>query len=382
MIHRVPIRKPSWVINGETTSIIVIANDVTERIHKKKELEDLNQQLEIALNAGQLGSYHLDLITSEISCSKIFKSIYGLENDKAINFGILMNMILPEYRDELVKTVETSIAEKSTYHAEYQIKCPDDSIRWIHSSGTPFFDTNGKALTITGITVDITERKSYDAQKDDFLGIASHEFKTPLTSLKATIQLMMRLKEKNNHEMIPRLIDQSAHSLNKLTSLVDDLLNMHRISEGQLKLEKTKFNIYRMLTNCCQYLNNDYKYEIIGDSELTIDADENRIEQVIINFLNNAVKYAPLSKKIILQFEQRKEKVKIAVTDFGDGIDSQVQPYLFDRYYRVNHEGKKYSGLGLGLFISSEIIKRHHGEIGVESSLGNGSTFWFNLPIN
>lgn len=368
--------------NGETTSIIVIANDVTERIHKKKELEDLNQQLEIALNAGQLGSYHLDLITSEISCSKIFKSIYGLENDKAINFGILMNMILPEYRDELVKTVETSIAEKSTYHAEYQIKCPDDSIRWIHSSGTPFFDTNGKALTITGITVDITERKSYDAQKDDFLGIASHEFKTPLTSLKATIQLMMRLKEKNNHEMIPRLIDQSAHSLNKLTSLVDDLLNMHRISEGQLKLEKTKFNIYRMLTNCCQYLNNDYKYEIIGDSELTIDADENRIEQVIINFLNNAVKYAPLSKKIILQFEQRKEKVKIAVTDFGDGIDSQVQPYLFDRYYRVNHEGKKYSGLGLGLFISSEIIKRHHGEIGVESSLGNGSTFWFNLPIN
>ena len=367
--------------NGETTSIIVIANDVTERIHKKKELEDLNQQLEIALNAGQLGSYHLDLITSEISCSKIFKSIYGLDNNEEINFGILMNMILPNYRDALVKTVEDSIADKSTYHAEYQVRCPDGSIRWIHSSGTPVFDADGNALTITGITVDITERKSYDAQKDDFLGIASHELKTPLTSLKATIQLMIRLKEKNDYTMIPRLIDQSAHSLNKLTSLVDDLLNMHRISEGQLRLEKTKFNVYRMLTNCCQYLNNDYQFDITGDNKLLINADENRIEQVIMNFLNNAVKYAPHSKRILLQFEQQKEKVKIAVTDFGEGIDSQVQPYLFDRYYRVNHEGKKYSGLGLGLFISSEIIKRHHGEIGVESSLGNGSTFWFELPI-
>lgn len=369
--------------SDETIAIIVIANEVTERINKKKELEDLNQQLEIALNAGQLGSYHLNLQNQELTGSSIFRTIYGLKNDEDILFEDIMNIIMPEYREPIYDKINQSIESREPYNAEYKIKKKDQSIHWIHSSGLPSYDANGVAIGMTGIALDITKRKNYETQKDDFLGIASHELKTPITSLKATIQLLTRLKENPNHPMIPKLIDQSSQSLEKLNTLVDDLLNMHRISEDQLQLKKQTFNISKMLEDCCNDIRLDGKFKLIidGDLSTTVTADEHRIEQVVVNFVNNAVKYAADSEKIHLIIEPTKKNVKVTVKDFGAGIDPSVQPYLFDRYYRATHEGRKYSGLGLGLYISSEIIKKHGGEIGVESTVGEGSSFWFTLPL-
>ncbi|MCX8523874.1 ATP-binding protein [Chryseobacterium formosus] len=369
--------------SDETIAIIVIANEVTERINKKKELEDLNQQLEIALNAGQLGSYHLNIQNQELTGSSIFKTIYGLKDNEDLQFDDIMNIIMPEYREPIYDKINQSIESREPYNAEYKIKKKDQSIHWIHSSGLPSYDANGLAIGMTGIALDITKRKNYETQKDDFLGIASHELKTPITSLKATIQLLTRLKENPNHPMIPKLIDQSSQSLEKLNTLVDDLLNMHRISEDQLQLKKQNFNISKMLEGCCNDIRLDGKFKLIidGDLSTTVTADENRIEQVVVNFVNNAVKYAADSEKIHLIIEPTEKNVKVTVKDFGAGIDPSVQPYLFDRYYRATHEGRKYSGLGLGLYISSEIIKKHGGEIGVESTVGEGSSFWFTLPL-
>lgn len=366
----------------ETVSIIVIANEVTDRIHKNKELENLNQQLSIALDAGQLGSYNLDIKTGIMTCSDICKANYGLTKHDCFNFEDLINTIVPEYRDMVNEKVSQSLKTGKPYQAEYLIRWADGSLHWMSASGLPSYDADGHPKNMIGVTVDITTRKNYETQKDDFLGIASHELKTPITSLKATIQLLTRLKENPNHPMIPRLIDQSAQSLEKLNSLVDDLLNMHRISEGQLRLERESFNVAKMLEKSFEYIRFVEKYQLIidGDFDANMYADEHRIEQVVINFVNNAMKYAPTSDKIIIEIKRSENKIKVSVKDFGEGIDASVQPYLFDRYYRVNHEGKKYSGLGLGLYISSEIIKRHDGEIGVESILGEGSTFWFTIP--
>lgn len=368
---------------GNTVSIIVIANEVTERIKKNEELEDLNQQLQIALHAGQLGSYNLDLKTGKMICSAICKSNYGVQNNEPFNFEDLMKAIVPEHRDLVKEKVEEAIRNKATYHAEYLIKWPDGSSHWMSATGLPSYDAEGNATNMIGLTVDITKRKNYETQKDDFLGIASHELKTPITSLKATLQLLSRLKNNPTHEMIPRLIDQSAASLEKLNNLVDDLLNMHRISEGQLELKKELFSVSKMLESSIIDIGLAGKHELIieGDLDAKVFADEHRIDQVVVNFINNAVKYAPESKNIFVIINAQNNHVKISVKDHGEGIDPSIQPYLFDRYYRANHQGKKYSGLGLGLYISSEIIKRHGGEIGVESTKGEGSTFWFSLPV-
>lgn len=367
---------------GETVSIIVIAIDVTDRINKRLELEDLNRQMQIALHAGELGSYNLNLKTGDISCSSRCKANYGLTNENPFNYDDLLEIILPEYRDSVREKIEDSISNQSAFQAEYLVRWPDGSLHWISASGLPSFDDEGNAANMIGVTVDITKRKNYETQKDDFLGVASHEFKTPITSLKATLQLLQKLKDNPTHEMIPRLIDQSAVSLEKLNKLVDDLLNIHRVSSGQLELTKEWFTVSDMLNSCCDHVRIEGKHELIikGNLNAKLFADEHRIDQVVVNFVNNAVKYAPFSKNIDLIIEQLEDCVKISVKDYGDGIDPAVQPFLFDRYYRANHKGKGYSGLGLGLYISAEIIRRHGGEVGVASKVGEGSEFWFTVP--
>lgn len=368
--------------NNETISIIVIANDVTERISKGAELQNLNQQLNIALNAGELGSYNLDVSTGKMSCSAICKANYGRSESDRFDLEDLMTTIVPEYRDLVNEQIKESILNNTPYHAEYLIRWPDGSQHWMNASGLPRYDEYGNCTSMIGVTVDITKRKNYEAQKDDFLGIASHELKTPITTLKATIQLLQRLKDQPTHQMIPRLIDQSANSLEKLSKLVDDLLNIHRVTGGHLELSKEWFSAKELLESCCEHIRIDGKHELIlhGDLTAMVFADRHRIDQVIVNFANNAVKYAPESKVIDIIVDDIGDYTKITVQDSGEGIVKDIQPFLFDRYYRASHKGKGYSGLGLGLYISSEIIKKHGGEIGVESELGNGSRFWFTIP--
>lgn len=367
---------------GKTESIIVIANDVTDRIRKKNKLESLNRQFEIALQAGQLGSYNLDLITGKMECSDTCKENYGFATEGTYGFDDLMQTIIPEHRAIVQDLIENAIKKKTPYHAEYLIRWPDGSQHWMNASGLPTYDTEGNATHMIGVTGDVTKRKNYEAQKDDFLGIASHELKTPITSLKGTIQLLEMLKNKAADDTIPKLIDMCSFSIKKITNLVDDLLNMHRISVGQLELEKENFSLAKMLESCCHdiRLSGRYDLKIEGDADVIMYADEQRIEQVVVNFINNAIKYAPRSNAIDVLVENNREHIKINVRDYGEGMTTEVQSHVFDRYYRANHEGKKYSGLGLGLYISSEIIKRHGGKIGVESEIGEGSTFWFTIP--
>lgn len=367
---------------NKTFAIIVIANEVTERISNKLELEELNRQFEIALHAGQLGSYNLNIKTGEMTCSEICKSNYGRLANEKFDFADLIECIEPEFKDMVAEKVSESIANKTQYNAEYLIKWPDGSLHWMSASGLPGCDAEGNVTNMIGVTVDITKRKNYEVQKDDFLSIASHELKTPITSLKATVQLLSKLKSKPEHPIIPKLIDQAHKSTDKLSTLVDDLLNMHRISEGKLKLEESHFDLATMIENCCNEvgMTGNHYFKIISDGVATAYGDEQKLEQVVLNFINNAIKYAPQSDEIVISIECETDNFKISVTDQGEGIDPAIQPKLFDRYFRASHDGRKYSGLGLGLYISSEIVTRHGGEIGVISKVGEGSTFWFSIP--
>lgn len=179
------------------------------------------------------------------------------------------------------------------------------------------------------------------------------------------------------------MIGQSLKNIDKMNEIVDDVLQVRRLTEGQLEIKKDWFNMFDLLEQSCNHVRFDDKYQLIvsGDRAAEVYADEHRIDQVVINFVNNAVKYAPLSKEIRLNVEVLQDRsVKVSIRDFGLGIKEDVLPKLFDRYYRVSHSGNEYTGLGLGLYICSEIIRKHDGEIGAESILNEGSTFWFILP--
>ncbi len=138
-----------------------------------------------------------------------------------------------------------------------------------------------------------------------------------------------------------------------------------------------------MIRECCEYIGVEGAFNISlqGDTDIQVNADSDRIGQVITNFIANAMKYAQNSKQIIIEIERINEKVRVSVIDGGEGVAAEKLPHLFERYYRADSSGSQYSGLGLGLYICSEIIKKHGGEIGVESELGHGSRFWFTLPL-
>lgn len=259
----------------------------------------------------------------------------------------------------------------------------DGQYRWHLVRMQPVMNEADETQLWVGTATDIDDLKNLQQQKDDFISIASHELKTPVTSLKMSLQLLDRTKDNPSPSVAAKLIGQANKSLDRVGVLIEDLLNVSKLNQGQLHLNKTRFNISEMVNECCQYIRIESEYSIIteGDPKLEAVADAERIEQVVINFVNNAIKYAPLSKEIKIRIEKAGEMARISVTDKGPGIQPEKIPHLFERYYRVDSQGVQFSGLGLGLYISSEIVKRHGGQIGVDTEVGEGSTFWFAIPL-
>lgn len=377
-------------INEEMTSTNEELNSTLEDLASSnnrlaiahEELKEGSDRLDQALEAGRLGSYNLNLDSGEMNCTPLFKQNYGIAPEAQFNFTDLINSILPEYRDHVVETIADAAKNNKAYVAEYEILWPDASRHWISASGKTVRDRESGANQMVGVTLVITKRKEFEQRKDDFLGIASHELKTPITSLKANLQMLDRLKDNPSNSLVPRLVEASNKSMDKLGAMVEDLLNVHQFKEGHLRLKKSFFKAYEMLALCCNHVRFAGKYELIttGDKELTIYGDEHRIDQVVVNLVNNAVKYAPNSPKIFLHVEKIEGSTKISIQDLGPGIPADQQIHLFDRYWRADHSGSKYTGLGIGLYICSEIIKQHGGQIGVHSEVGKGSTFWFTVP--
>lgn len=372
------------VDGAEEHSILIVANDVTEQVLARKNVDEINTRLEIALDASSLGSTEVHLATGVMKSNDQFKRNFGFEPEEEFVYADLFEAMFPEYREKVKALVKESIRTNGIYKAEYPIKWRDGSTHWIQAHGRPRYDENGKGDRMVGMTLDITDKKLFEQQKDDFLSIASHELKTPITVVKACLQFLYRIKDQPFSDTHTRMIEQSVKHIDKMAEMVDDLLNIRRLSEGQLQIEKKHFNLYDLLSNTCNHIKLENKYKLIiqGEQPLDVFADEHRIEQVVINFVNNAVKYAPESYEIIITIESEGEYVKVSVKDFGKGVEKEELPKLFDRYYRKDHSGKGYSGLGLGLYICSQIIEKHKGEIGAESVLNEGSTFWFKIPIS
>jgi len=264
----------------------------------------------------------------------------------------------------------------------HRMKHKDGRWIWMENSITNLLDDESVRAIVANF-YNVTERIILEQKKDDFIGIASHELKTPITTLKASIQLLDRIKDEPSHDMLPKLIDRSKRNVNKLAELVEELLNASQIGQGDLRLSKTEFIMVELLIECCHHIHGADKHNLIvdGDATLQVCADKGRIYQVVVNLVNNAIKYAPQSKDILLSVECVNNDIKVSVKDGGAGVAADKLPYIFDRYYRAEVNSYNNSGLGLGLYISAEIIKKHGGQIGVDSKQGEGSTFWFTLPV-
>ncbi len=235
------------------------------------------------------------------------------------------------------------------------------------------------------LLAEIEFRKEAERKKDEFISIASHELKTPLTSVKGYVQLLERSIQKGDTETVKKHLAKAQIQLDKLNSLIADLLDISKIESGKLKFNKQNFAIDTLLDNVIEIMhqsNPTLKIIKKGKAGCEIFADEMRIEQVIVNFLTNAIKYSPGTEEIAITIHVKDEKLYVAVKDCGIGMLPEQLERVFDKFYRVEETSQRFQGLGIGLYISSEIIKRHGGDIGVNSTYQEGSEFYFIMPIN
>ncbi|WP_118976648.1 ATP-binding response regulator [Taibaiella koreensis] len=231
---------------------------------------------------------------------------------------------------------------------------------------------------------EIEQRKLAEAKKDEFISIASHELKTPLTSVKGYMQLAELSVQDDQKDNALRFLDRSSNQLNKLNQLIGELLDISKMASGKLDVNGSDFKFEPFLDNVIDiFQRSNPEWQVIrnGYADVMVHADEMRIEQVLLNYLSNAIKYSPDGNKVYITVALEDDQLKVSVRDTGIGISKPDQANLFEKFYRVTQSSNKYQGLGMGLYICAEIIKRHSGTYGVQSELGQGATFYFTLPL-
>ena len=395
-------------------ALSIIFTDLTFQKEHEKQLQLRNEQLEDARKKAHKTNEELEDIvkvrTNDLLLSmERFKFmadntpviIWTAEPDGAANY---FNKLWTEYTgltleesrgsgsqkalhpDDFELTVNTwtnAIKNKTEFRLEYRIKRASDSqYRYHMGIGVPFKDKAGNIIAWIGSATDIENQKKEIEKKDEFISIASHELRTPLTSLKAYIQLIEA--QTNLPADVNLYLTKAISSANKLQHLVNDLLDASKIRAGKLQFSSRVLDLSAMVDECldsCRHLYPSHKISKEIEKGILVTGNEERLEQVLMNLVNNSVKYSPENKEIIVRCEKNARYGIVSVIDFGIGMSAAEQSKIFNRFYRV--EDKKYhaTGLGMGLYIASEIIKEHNGSMAVKSTLNKGSVFSFSLPL-
>lgn len=367
-----------------------LENSIQQKILIEKELRNNQEQLTRILETMAEGVVIVNFDGSVSYANPMAKKILGLNEEQSIinlyddpswTNVTLEGSPLPREEHPVYIALNNGLP---VYDQEIGIQPPQEERFYISINAAPVRNENDDIIAGIATFMDVTHRRKITQQKDEFISVASHELKTPITSLKASLQLLRRLNTGVNSELFHKLMDQSAKSMNRVSVLIEDLLNASKFAGGQLHLNKVPVNLHDLISGCCEEirLEDQYQIRIKGDKTLEVNADPNKIDQVLINFINNAIKYAYESFEIVVFIGIKDGMAIVSVSDKGPGIKPEELPHLFERFYRVDNTGRQYSGLGLGLYISSEIVKKHHGKIGVDSEVDKGSTFWFTLPLS
>lgn len=250
---------------------------------------------------------------------------------------------------------------------------------------SPIHDKEGRVIGVSKIARDISEQKRDDQRKNDFIGMASHELKTPLTSLTALVQVLHQKLKVHDDPFVPQALNKAHLQTKKMSSLINGFLNVSRLESGKLEIVKQDFDLTELAKEQLEEIRltvSSHTFMFEPDNVVTVLADREKIGSVISNLLTNAVKYSPKGKLINITCIMRDGQALFSVQDEGMGIKAQDLPRIFDRYYRAGSEHTRHiSGFGVGLYLSAEIIQRHDGRIWAESQKGVGSTFFFNLPV-
>lgn len=377
-----------------------VSNILASAIQRKKDEEALQQQSrlnELITTNATTGLFIMDEKQHCTFINPAAEAITGFTYEQIQKLNKPLHDIIHHKRPDGKKypiaecPIDSAFPKRANVPGEDVFVRPDGTFYSVAFMASPILEKGKSVGTIIELR-DITDEKRKEAervrlerQKDDFLAVASHELKTPLTSLKAFNQVLeLTFKRKGDYQS-SELLSKMDTQINKLSALITDLLDITKIEKGKLQFKYEYFDFNEVVQEVLESVlltTNSHKLITDMDKSRTVYADRERTGQVILNFLTNAIKYSPKESKIKIKTRIEKNSVIFSVQDFGVGISKNIIDNVFEKFYRAHGTREDtYPGLGLGLYISREIIKRQGGKIWVESVSGKGSTFYFSLPL-
>jgi PAS domain S-box-containing protein len=376
MVHFVPLREENKAVERG----LIIALDITDIRHAEEKSVKLASIVESTDDA--IVSKTLESVIT--SWNNAAERMFGFTADEIIGETIY-KIIPPDRLDEEPHILERLKKGERVEHFETKRLTKAGRLLDVSLTVSPLRDARGKIIGLSKIARDITEKKLEEQRKNDFIGMVSHELKTPLTTLSAIVQVAgARLKD-NEDAFLATAMDRVNQQVKKMTGMVNGFLNIARLEAGKMLIEKKPFyidDLLREILDETKLIVTTHAVTLAGSGRAQVNADWDKISSVISNLISNAVKYSPRRKPVELAYQVKGGEVIVSVKDEGIGIGPQDHEKVFDRYFRVEtNDTQHISGFGIGLYLSAEIIKRHDGRIWVESDAGKGAAFYFTLPL-
>ncbi|MEO6330836.1 MAG: PAS domain-containing sensor histidine kinase [Ginsengibacter sp.] len=374
-----PTRDKMGRIDGVTSH----GFDITEQVMARKDAEEMGERFETMANNIPNLAWIANADGNITWYNNRWYEYTGTTEKDMKNAG-WESVHDPENLPAVLEKWKLTIKSGQPFEMVFPLKGADNVFHPFLTRVVPIRNGKGKIIRWFGTNTDITKQVELERMKDDFLGITSHELKTPVTVIKAYTQVLEEIFKKNNDTTATGWLGKMNVQVNKLTALIEDLLDVTKIETGRMQFENTTFDFNNLAVEIVEQIQGTaphHNLELDLQKTVQVHGDRERLGQVITNFLTNAIKYSPNANKVIVRTKVSKSDVTLSVSDFGLGISKDKHHKVFEQFYRVN-DSKQYTfpGIGIGLYISSEIVKRSNGKIWVMSKEGKGSTFYFTIP--
>ena len=373
---------------GRPTRMIGTHADISERVCRQQELKRVNERLDLALQGSRLAIWDADIAGGGIYLSEGWAEMLGYAPQETFtDRASLLELVHPDDRERaLALSVAALKGARPEFHLEHRVKTRSGNWKWILTHGSVVSrDAAGRALRMTGTIADISARKQVERMKNEFVSVVSHELRTPLSSIVGSLGLLVRMTDLR--EDAQTLVRVARENSQRLVRLINDILDVEKLDSESMKIQLEPVELEALLGAAIQ-ANKGYADQfgvtlVIARSEgpAWVDANFDRLMQVMANLLSNAAKFSPRGARVEVHLQRTAGAYRVSVVDTGPGIAEEFKPRVFDRFAQADSStSRQRSGTGLGLAICRMTMEKLGGKIGFVSTPGAGATFHFELP--
>lgn len=365
-----------------------IVRDISVRKGAEASMAALAERLELATSAAGIGIWDWDIVHNALTWDRRMFALYGSRPEA---FGgayeAWLQGVHPDDRAHCDAAIQRALAGKAPYDIEFRVLWPNGEVHHIKADGLIMRDDEGKAVRMLGTNYDVSARKQAERAKNEFISTVSHELRTPLTSIRGALDLVLNKIGVSEPGKIQKLLEMAARNSERLTLLINDLLDLEKIEGGKLEFG---FKALDLAALCRRAVEDNEGFAQKHQVRLRLEGalptafargDEHRLLQVLANLISNAIKFSPAGGSVEVGLEARERAVRVGVRDHGPGIPESFRDRIFQRFAQADSsDAREKGGTGLGLSITKAIVERHEGAVGYESWAGEGTRFYFELP--